>query len=206
MVFTIVILSVAGVVLILLLLKSSIHLHALRENGINNDDRATETFRNLVRRMREEILIHDDGERGSFYDDPEVVGLIKSRLQEGCRVRCLFNQRNTSLRLLELQGWENFEVQYTPKWFLDEADLHYKIVDGGRLVYLSRHRSDGDREFELFDCSRSPRRLRPRMFAKQSREFEDLMAVAAMEQEESRSPADALPKPLLGGRQRTAVR
>ena len=192
MVFTIVILSVAGVVIILLMLKSSIYLYALREDGINDDDRATETFRSIVQSMRKEILIHDDGDQGSFYDDPEIVRLIKSRLQEGCRVRCLFNHQNPSLRLLELQGQKNFKVQYTPKWFLDEAaDLHYKIVDGGRLVYLSRHRSDGHREFELFDCSNSPRMFRPRMFAKQSREFEDLMKVAAMEQ------ADALPKPKL---------
>lgn len=205
MVFTIVILSVAGVVIILLMLKSSIYLYALREGGINNDDRATETFRDLVQSMREEILIHDDGEQGSFYDDPEIVGLIKSRLQEGCRVRCLFNHNNPSLRLLEIQGQKNFEVQYTPKWFLDETNLHYKIVDGGRLVYLSRHRSDGHREFELFDCSNSPRMLRPRMFTKQSREFKDLMAVAAMEQEDRRLPADAVPKPKLGERQQTVI-
>lgn len=183
---TIVVLVICGSVVVLLVLvwRTSLYRYSRADTGDNNDAQATATFRDMIKRMKQEIIIHDDGELKSFYNAPEIVELIESRLEDGCRVRCLFNKWEPSLKILRLQhkfSRERFEVQYTPDWFPREPDLHYKIVDNGALVYLSVHRDGGSREFEYFDCSEYPRPLRVGMFRRQKVEFRKLMEVAALE-------------------------
>lgn len=179
---TIIVILVCGFVILILVAKASLHMFALVQRGVNDDDFATDAFRNLVREMKHDIIIHDDGERGSFYDEKATVDLIQSRLQEGCRVRCLLNNRISDLRLVELTKYDNFELQYMPDWFPQEPDVHYKIVDGGAKAYLSMHRGQ-DREYELFNCLRYPGMLRNAMFAKQVREFDELMEAIALEKD-----------------------
>ena len=67
----------------------------------------------------------------------------RERIQKrNIKVRCLFNDADQPLELLKLARAEEFG-SHIEVWYLkggrQEPDTHYKIVDGGRLVHLSRH-------------------------------------------------------------------
>lgn len=171
-----------GFVVFILVMKASFHVLSLVQKGVNDDAFATDIFCGLLKQMKREIIIHDDGEEQSFYDDPEVVKLIRTKLAEGCQVRCLFNKQVPSLCLVELVNEfpDKLEIRYTPDWFVrEQPDVHYKIVDRGSMAYISRHRNDGKRDFEFFNCSWYPPFIRSWMFVRQTVEFRQLMKVAS---------------------------
>lgn len=116
------------------------------ESGLNTDEQATEMFIGLLNQTRSRIDIHDDGNdfAGSMYNSPEVIGVLRERIEKRkIKVRCLFNDPDEPLELLNLARTEKFgshiEICYL-KGGRQEPDTHYKIVDGGRLVHLSRHK------------------------------------------------------------------
>ena len=117
----------------------------LEESGLNTDEQATAMFIGLLRHTRRQIDIHDDGNdfAGSMYNSLEVIDALRERIQESnIKVRCLFNDQDQPLELLDLARTEEFG-NHVEIWYLkggrQEPDIHYKIVDGGRLVHLSRH-------------------------------------------------------------------
>ena len=98
----------------------------------------------LINKTRNSLVIHDDGNDSgeSVYNNDWVVAAMRDRIQQRRRlkVKCLFNDRE-DLKLLELADGEckdNISVWYAggdrPK-----NDIHYKVVDGGRLVHVSAH-------------------------------------------------------------------
>ena len=131
-------------------------LRMREESGLNTDEQATTMFIGLLNQTRRRIDIHDDGNdfAGSMYNSPEVIGALRERIQErNIKVRCLFNDADQPLELLNLARTDEFG-SHIEVWYLrggrQEPDTHYKIVDGGRLVHLSRHaRGAGERGYRL---------------------------------------------------------
>ncbi len=120
-------------------------LRLREESGLNKDEQATAMFIDLLNQTHRRIDIHDDGNdfAGSMYNSQEVIDVLRERIQKrNIKVRCLFNDANQPLELLNLAQMEEFgsniEIWYL-KGGRQEPDTHYKIVDGGRLVHLSRH-------------------------------------------------------------------
>lgn len=166
----------AGVVLVglVLVIRTSVYLIGLKLRGSNNNEAATDRFWDLVRGMESEMIIHDDGETESFYNDKDTVDLVRSRLRAdpSCSIRCVFNLRNQTLFAALCQEFpDQFKVQYARS--PEAGGLHYKVVDGGAMAYLSHHSSDGEsREFEFFDYRWCPQILRPRVFTKFRHDFD----------------------------------
>lgn len=131
-------------------------LRMREESGLNTDEQATTMFIGLLNQTRRRIDIHDDGNdfSGSMYNSPEVIGVLREQIQErNIKVRCLFNDADQPLELLNLARTDEFG-SHIEVWYLrggrQEPDTHYKIVDGGRLVHLSRHaRGAGERGYRL---------------------------------------------------------
>ena len=115
------------------------------KRGPNSDKDAKRMFLDLVRATRQEIVIHDDGEdtEGSVYNSDQVLAAFKDQIDaHDIKVRCLFNEEEQDLKLLRLARDypDNIEVFYMKGGRPPEPDTHYKIVDGGKLVHLSRHK------------------------------------------------------------------
>lgn len=130
------------------------------ESGLNTDEQATAMFIRLLNQTRHRIDIHDDGNDfpGSMYNSPEVIGVLRDRIQKrDIKIRCLFNDAGQSLELLKLAHTEEFGSNIEV-WYLRggrrEPDIHYKIVDGGRFVHLSRHaHGESERGYRLRKAS-----------------------------------------------------
>ena len=131
------------------------------ESGLNTDEQATEMLIGLLNQTRSRIDIHDDGNdfAGSMYNSPKVIGVLRERIKKrNIKVRCLFNDADEPLELLNLARTEEFE-SHIEIWYLrggrQEPDTHYKIVDSGRFVHLSRHdHGASERGYRLRKASR----------------------------------------------------
>ena len=100
-------------------------------------------FLDLVKAARQSIMIHDDGNDSSesVYNNFKVIGALRDSIEmHGVIVKCLFNDDNQQLGLLNLARDFPDNVKI---WYLDgdrpQRDIHYKIVDDGKLVHLSEH-------------------------------------------------------------------
>ena len=120
-------------------------LRLREESGLSTDEQATAMFIGLLNQTRRRIDIHDDGNdfADSMYNSPEVMDALQERIRKrNIKVRCLFNDADQPLELLKLARSEEFRNRIEI-WYLNggrqEPDTHYKIVDSGRLVHLSRH-------------------------------------------------------------------
>lgn len=121
------------------------------ESGLNTDEQATEMFIDLVNQTRRQIDIHDAGSDSadSMYNSRDVMGALRDRIRDrNIKVRCLFNDADQPLELLKLARSEEYGNRIEI-WHLggsrQEPDTHYKIVDSGRLVHLSRHAHSASR-------------------------------------------------------------
>ena len=115
------------------------------ESGENDDDQAADMFIALIKQTRRRIVIHDDGNDSpeSVYNNDQVMVAIRDRIrQRGIEVRCLFNDEEQPLKLLDLARSEECRGHILV-WYMKgdrpDQDIHYKIVDDGKLVHLSRH-------------------------------------------------------------------
>ena len=114
--------------------------------GDNDDDQAADLFVDLIEKTRRSMVIHDDGNYStkSIYNNDRVIDAIRNRLQKkrGIKVRCFFNDKDEPLKLLDLARSEECRGRiliWYAKGERPSQDIHYKIVDGGKLVHLSLH-------------------------------------------------------------------
>ena len=133
-------------------LKAIIH-----EPGINDDDRAVSSFTDLLEQARCNMTIYDDGDdtEGSIYMNPEVVATIGKKLHAvpNFKMRCYFNLDNSTLFRERFNN--ESQVKILTGTGTRPDDTHYKIIDDGRMAYLSRHeRGSRKREFQIIDCTR----------------------------------------------------
>ena len=99
-------------------------------NVLNDYRQAADLMVKLVSQTKDSIVIHDNA---------EVVDAFRRRIARcDIKVRCLSNDRD-SLRLLTLldEAPDNIDIMYADE--RPPNDIHYKIVDGGKYVHLSRH-------------------------------------------------------------------
>ena len=122
--------------------------------GTNDDNDATNIFLYLVSTARKSIIIHDDGNNSpdSVYNNPDVIEAMRRGIQRyGVNIKCLFNDDSDELAFMALAREFPNNVAV---WYWDgerpERDIHYKIIDGGKLVHLSIHAHDSnEREYVL---------------------------------------------------------
>ena len=128
-----------------------------RSAEYNGDHVANKNSVSILWEAGEDIEIYDDGNDfpESPYNSPQFIGALRRKLEErpGFKVRCLFN-RDEPLKLKEeFAGHERVDIRVRES-DVRPADLHYKIVDGGRRAYLSRHGlNDRSRKCRVVDCS-----------------------------------------------------
>ena len=152
--------------------------------GMNDDDTVDGDFKRLVQAAQREFIIHDDGNRSnnSVYNSDAVMAALRERMLENNRLRTrIYFNKQESLQVNDLahEFGGRFEIRYNPGP-RPERDVHYKIVDGGKLGYLSLHYHGSDeREFEFFDCSRASEWTRRRLFGDHREKFERDFAAAS---------------------------
>ena len=129
--------------------------------GVNNDAHAVESFVWLISEARESIETFDDGDKaeGSIYELPEVVEALAKKLQDNPRFTVTSYLNGPATELLfhrafadhpRVHIYAGLEPKPAER---PEGEVHYKIVDGGRLGYVSRHPySDQAREYRQWDC------------------------------------------------------
>ena len=114
----------------------------------NDDDEAADVMIDLIGQANWLLLIHDDGNNSasSVYNNARVVEALRDRMAKRplLRVHCLFNYKSEPLALLDLteRYGRRMKVWYTSH--RPEGDIHYKIVDSGKLVHLSIHKPEAD--------------------------------------------------------------
>ena len=133
-------------------LKAIIH-----EPSINDDDRAVSSFTDLLEQAHSKMMIYDDGDRndGSIYMKREVVEAVEKKLADepNFKIRCYFNLDNNTLFRKAFNDADQVEIQVGTGERPD--DTHYKIIDDGRMAYLSRHGlGSSERKFQIIDCTR----------------------------------------------------
>ena len=119
------------------------------------------------------MLIHDDGNStdDTIYNNEEVVNSIRECVARGVIIQCLFNVNEDLTMVNELREHDKIEFHYLDSDPPD-CDIHYKIIDFGRKLYLSRHCENDEREYEMLDCSEDLKAGR-RLYRKFSRNFEN---------------------------------
>lgn len=160
------------VVLVVLIARTGAQYLVVVHKGTNDDEAAISRFIKLVKATKKEMLIHDDGDRSSsLYQDHRVLSAVEERLEAGATIRCLFNE-DSRLGITELATkHDTLVIRYSlgTGW---RSALHFKLVDGGKIAYLTKHREDGTREYRLVDCTMAPRTGR-RMFRPLADRFEE---------------------------------
>ena len=134
---------------------------------VRNDDlQAADLMVKLINQTKDSIVIHDDGNDSamSVYNNAKVVDAFRRRIDErGIKVRCLFNDQD-QLRLLTLlnDAPDNVDIMYA--YERPPNDIHYKIVDGGKYVHLSRHEHGAsERRYTLHTAKWATRSARRRV-------------------------------------------
>ena len=108
----------------------------------NDDEGAIRHFLTVLGKAEHELLVHDDGDQtnGSLYDDENTVEAVRERLRTcpDLKIRCLLNFK-AGVRMATLceEYGTRFQVRYLHQRPTD--DVHFKIADGGKMVYLSVH-------------------------------------------------------------------
>ena len=116
--------------------------------GADDNAEATDVLLSLIDSADRKIIIHDDGNCSpeSVCNNPDVLDALRQRIAEhGIEVKCLFNDADPNLGVLDLAR------EFTDKvfvWHLEGErpgrDIHYIIVDDGKLVHLSEHAHGSD--------------------------------------------------------------
>ena len=120
--------------------------------GQNSDAFASEAFVRLLRDAKESMLVCDDGNKMdvSVYEDDSVVDAVKTKL-DSCpefEMYCLFSDTDETKFVRAF----NDEPRVRIKAGVRRRHVHYKIIDGGRSGYLSRHvHGETQRSYKLYE-------------------------------------------------------
>ena len=125
--------------------------------GLNDPETAKRYFLLLLGQAREEMLLYDDGDSvaDSIYADQEVLSAIKRKLDEHATftMRCLFNCPVPEAFQEAMHGEDRVDARTTGLGEDAPRDTHLKVIDKGRLAYLTRHGYGSMvRPYELVDC------------------------------------------------------
>ncbi len=129
----------------------------------DNDDRvANENSVNILSEAEEDIEIYDDGNNfeESPYNSESFIHAVRQKLDEnqGFKLLCLFNCDELTDFRTEFGDHERVDIRVRTAGGRPD-DVHYKIVDGGRRAYISKHGlNERTRKYRIVDCGRVERR------------------------------------------------
>ena len=145
----------------------------------NSDAEAQDVFLRLIEQTDTRLVAHDDGndDTDSVYNAPRILEALQRRIQEAdIDVQCFFNYREPlKLEALAREYPANVSLYYRdpPGRPSGEEDIHYKVVDDGKLLHLSKHGlKDSNRRYKLWDATnawKSGRRCRSRRYSNEFR-------------------------------------
>ena len=132
--------------------------------GKNDDTGALDSVLWLIEEARDSLEIFDDGNRmtESIYEQQRLVDALREKLETHpeFRVTCFFNDQAQDLlfrRAFEGHSQVDVFAGLDPERQSHETEVHYKIVDGGRIGYVSRHGySESERLYQQWDCRHLP--------------------------------------------------
>lgn len=133
----------------------------------NDDDFAIGKFTDLLEQAQSNMTVYDDGNKmeGSLYMQQEVVDAIEQKLHDvpSFTLRCYFNCDDPST--LFRQAFDSEDRVDIRIGTGERPDYtHYKIIDDGRMAYLSQHRhGESKRKFQVIDCTGVNRRALKRV-------------------------------------------
>ncbi len=126
--------------------------------GINDDDHAIAALLELVQEAKETLEVLDDGNNvpESVYNQETVVEALRHKLRHTSEleVTCYFNEDEDLLFRREFEGNPRVHIHagIQPGGTRAVDQVHFKIADGGRLAYLTRHRpGENRREYRKLD-------------------------------------------------------
>ncbi len=113
------------------------------------------SFRRLLKSADKKMVIYDDGDKtpGSIYENPEIVKMIKEKLVKNKHfvMVCRFNLEHSTLFKREFA--ESDQVHFYPHKGRG-GSTHYKIIDDGKIAYLSLHPEGSiKRKVRIYDFS-----------------------------------------------------
>lgn len=161
--------------LLIMLVQALPHLDVEYTKATNSNASAVRHFREVAVNSTDSLIIHDDGNNApeSVYNDEGAIAVIEQRLKSGVKIRCVFATREELMMVTKLHTYSGFEVRY-----LNEEppfNAHFKIADMGKMAYLSKHPFGSiEREYEMFNCSKSTERVREELFGKLCGQFEEV--------------------------------
>lgn len=131
-----------------------VNIHVIE---IENDNRfAIRSFRRLLKGANKKMIIYDDGDKtpGSIYESEEVVSMVKEKLTRNKRfvMYCNFNLNDSTLFREKFESHNRVYIKTRKE--KGEAIAHYKIIDDGKMAYLSWHREGStNRKVKIYDFS-----------------------------------------------------
>ena len=155
---------------------------------LNSDVEAQDVFLRLIEKTDASLVIHDDGDddANSIYNAPRILEALQKRIEQAdIHVQCFFNCRESlEIEALAKECPANVVLYYRdpPGRPSGKEDIHYKIVDDGKFLHLSKHGlKDSNRRYKLWDATnawKSGRRRRSRRYRNEFRR-DTAMAVRA---------------------------
>jgi len=146
--------------------ESQIRLMTVCE-GKNDDEFAKKVFQEMLGIAEKRLDIFDDGNvtDDSIYMDKEILHSIEKKLASSpqFRITCLFNMENPITSFEEkFSSHDQVDIYYPlrseeveEKRKTGKTEKHYKIVDGGRFVYVSKHGlGEEARDYEFYNFKR----------------------------------------------------
>lgn len=123
--------------------------------GVNDHEKARAAFRDLLAEADSGMILYDDGDsmEGSIYEDRAVVDAIRRKLDENPRftMECMFSSSDETLFRRELGKDPRITIMQRKGV---RSSVHYKIIDGGRKAYVSRHALGQERRrFKIVDAT-----------------------------------------------------
>ena len=105
---------------------------------VNDDQLATNSFIELLEEAESKISIFDNGNimEGSIYENEDVIKRVGQKLEENpdFKIECSFKYDENTRFKEEFSGHPQVTIIKR-----DPLLAHYKIIDGGKKAYLSRH-------------------------------------------------------------------
>ena len=132
--------------------------------GKNDDTGALDSVLWLIEEARDSLEIFNDGNRmtESIYVQQRLVDALSEKLDThpDFRVTCFFNDRARDLpfrRAFADHPQVEIFAGLDPERQSREKEVHYKIVDGGRIGYVTQHGySESERKYQQWDCRHLP--------------------------------------------------
>lgn len=127
--------------------------------AVNNDQLATRNFLKMLSEAKKDISIFDHGNvmDGSIYQNERVIESVKEKLEDNPDfvIQCGFTSRENESNKFEKEFKDHPQVVIVTRDNPPEGLAHYKIIDGGKKAYLSRHTMGArNREVWFYDFSR----------------------------------------------------